>query len=51
LLACFVVRSWAPPIAAAFCASRLGNEHGAAFGTLAPAAPLDRLIERASIAA
>jgi putative acyl-CoA dehydrogenase len=51
LQASVLVRSSEPTIAAAFCASRLGNEHGAAFGTLAPAAPLDRLIERASIAA
>ena len=34
--------------AKAFCSSRLGNEHGLAFGTLSPDAPIDLLIERAS---
>ena len=35
-------------IANAFCRSRLGNEHGLAFGTLRPDAPIDLLIERAA---
>lgn len=35
-------------IANAFCRSRLGNEHGLAFGTLCPDAPVDLLIERAA---
>ena len=35
-------------IANAFCRSRLGNEHGLAFGTLSPEAPIDLLIERAA---
>ncbi|MEP7056279.1 MAG: isovaleryl-CoA dehydrogenase [Caldimonas sp.] len=34
-------------VAAAFCASRLGTDHGTAFGTLAPGAAIDALIERA----
>ncbi|MGB6826003.1 isovaleryl-CoA dehydrogenase [Psychrobacter sp.] len=35
-------------IAQAFCRSRIGNEHGLAFGTLSPDAPVDLLIERAA---
>ena len=35
-------------IANAFCRSRLGNEHGLAFGTLSPEAPIHLLIERAA---
>ena len=35
-------------IAHAFCHSRLGSEHGLAFGTLSPDAPIDLLIERAA---
>jgi len=35
-------------IAQAFCLSRIGNEHGLAFGTLSPDAPVDLLIERAA---
>lgn len=35
-------------IAKAFCSSRIANEHGLAFGTLSPDAPVDLLIERAA---
>jgi putative acyl-CoA dehydrogenase len=49
LQAAVLLRSAEPTIADAFCASRLGGDHGAAFGTLPPGAPLDRLIERASV--
>ncbi|WP_435950775.1 isovaleryl-CoA dehydrogenase [Psychrobacter sp. DM8] len=35
-------------IATIFCRSRLANEHGLAFGTLSPDAPVDLLIERAA---
>lgn len=35
-------------IAKTFCSSRLGNEHGLAFGTLSPDASVDLLIERAA---
>jgi putative acyl-CoA dehydrogenase len=32
-----------------FCRSRLGDEHGVAFGTLGPEIPVDALIERAAL--
>ena len=35
-------------IAEAFCRSRLTGEHGLAFGTLSPDAPVDLLIKRAA---
>ncbi|MCO6187870.1 isovaleryl-CoA dehydrogenase [Rhizobium sp. L1K21] len=38
-------------IADAFCASRLGGEHGLVFGTLGKEAPVDKLIERALVVA
>ena len=49
LQAAVLLRTEQTVIAEAFCASRLGGEHGEAFGTLGPDAPLDRLIERASV--
>ena len=36
-------------VATAFCASRLGGQHGAAFGTLSPGPAIDVLIERAGV--
>ena len=36
-------------VATAFCASRLGGQHGAAFGTLEPGPAIDVLIERAGV--
>lgn len=42
---------WAPPeVADAFCASRLGGDRGAAFGTLPHSLGLRALVERARIA-
>ncbi|GEO84707.1 MULTISPECIES: isovaleryl-CoA dehydrogenase [Alphaproteobacteria] len=51
LQASILIKSAEAPIAACFCRSRLGGEHGLAFGTLGPDAPVARLIERASAAA
>lgn len=51
LQASILIKSAEAPIAACFCRSRLGGEHGLAFGTLGPDAPVARLIERASVAA
>jgi putative acyl-CoA dehydrogenase len=42
-----LVRGGNVAIADAFCESRLARQHGLAFGTLEPGAPLDALIERA----
>ena len=42
-----LVRGGNVAIADAFCESRLGGAHGAAFGTLSTDAPFDVLIERA----
>ncbi len=47
LQASILVRAGNALVSDAFCASRLGGEHGAAFGTLGPRAPFQALIERA----
>ena len=47
LEAACLVRSGNVAIADVFCESRLAREHGVAFGTLEPSAPLEALIERA----
>jgi putative acyl-CoA dehydrogenase len=47
LQASLLVRCSDPAVASAFCTSRLGGEHGRAFGTLSPGADLRRIIERA----
>lgn len=50
LQASVLLRGDEPEIAAAFCRSRLGGEHGLAFGTLPPDAPVAALIGRAAVA-
>jgi putative acyl-CoA dehydrogenase len=50
LQASILLRAGDEAIAAAFCSSRLGGRHGLAFGTLDPDAPVDHLIERATVA-
>ena len=49
LQASVLLRGGDAAVADSFCASRLGDEHGAAFGTLAPGAAIDLLIARASV--
>jgi len=49
LQAAVLLRSEQTAIAEAFCASRLGGEHGTAFGTLGVGAPVDQLLERALV--
>jgi putative acyl-CoA dehydrogenase len=49
LQASILVRAGNDAAASLFCASRLDNDHGAAFGTLAPSAAIDALIARASV--
>lgn len=49
LQASILLKSADPAIAASFCRSRLGKEHGLAFGTLGPDAPVALLIERATV--
>ncbi len=51
LQASLLLRSGQDEIAAAFCRSRLSGEHGLAFGTLGPDAPVALLIDRAMAAA
>jgi putative acyl-CoA dehydrogenase len=51
LQASILLRGGDADVAAAFCASRLSGDHGAAFGTLAPDAPLDALLARGGVAA
>ncbi|PKP95587.1 MAG: isovaleryl-CoA dehydrogenase [Alphaproteobacteria bacterium HGW-Alphaproteobacteria-14] len=51
LQASILLRAGDEAIAAAFCSSRLGGRHGLVFGTLDPDAPVDHLIERATVAA
>ena len=46
LQAALLVRAGNDVAAGPFCASRLDNDHGAAFGTLAPGAAIDALIAR-----
>jgi putative acyl-CoA dehydrogenase len=46
-----LLRAGRAEVAEAFCASRLGTQHGAAFGTLAPGPVLGLLLERAGAAA
>ena len=48
LQASLLLSSAHPEIAEAFCRSRLTGEHGLAFGTLSPDAPIDLLIKRAA---
>lgn len=48
LQASILLSSAHPEIAEAFCRSRLTGEHGLAFGTLSPYAPIDLLIKRAA---
>ncbi len=48
LQASILLRGGSDAVAASFCASRLGGEHGASFGTLAPGAAIDALIERSA---
>ena len=50
LQASVLLRSGQDEIATAFCRSRLAGEHGLAFGTLAPNAPVTLLIDRAIVA-
>jgi len=47
LQASLLVRHSEPAVADAFCASRLGGEHGLAFGTLPRSVDCTRIIERA----
>lgn len=47
LQAAVLLRAGQEEIAAAFCRSRLAGEHGLAFGTLGPDAPVALLIGRA----
>ena len=47
LQAALLLRAGNADVAGTFCRSRLGGEHGLAFGTLSADAPLARLIERA----
>ncbi len=42
-----LVRYGDPAVADAFCASRLGGDHGAAFGTLPPGPDVAAIIDRA----
>lgn len=51
LQAAILLRGTDGVIAGEFCRSRIGGAHGITFGTLAPGAPVDRLIERARIGA
>jgi putative acyl-CoA dehydrogenase len=46
-----LVRHAPPPVADAFCASRLGGDWGGAFGTLPPGVDTSAIIERATPAA
>lgn len=46
LQASLLVRNSEPRVAEAFCVSRLGDQHGLAFGTLPPGLPAPALIER-----
>jgi putative acyl-CoA dehydrogenase len=48
LQASVLLRGGDPEVARSFSASRLGGAHGAAFGTLAPDAAIDVLLERGS---
>ncbi|EWM18691.1 acyl-CoA dehydrogenase [Kutzneria sp. 744] len=50
LQASLLVRYSAPAVADAFCASRLGGDHGRAYGTLSAAADTAAIIERAHTA-
>ena len=43
-----LVRHGDPAVADAFCASRLGRDHGGAFGTLPPGADFGAIIERST---
>jgi putative acyl-CoA dehydrogenase len=43
-----LVRHAHPAVADAFCASRVGGDHGAAFGTLPPGLDLPTIVERAT---
>ncbi len=49
LQAAILLRGGDPVVAAAFCASRLDERHGGAFGTLAPATELGALLARGAI--
>jgi putative acyl-CoA dehydrogenase len=49
LQASILLKAGQADVAAAFCASRLGGEHGYAFGTLGSKAPTAALIERAML--
>ncbi|MGQ0528894.1 MAG: isovaleryl-CoA dehydrogenase [Panacagrimonas sp.] len=49
LQASILLRAGNADVAAAFCRSRLGGEHGLAFGTLPADTPMRALIERASV--
>jgi putative acyl-CoA dehydrogenase len=51
LQASILLRGASGAVADAFCGSRLGDDRGTAFGSLAPSAALDALIERASVEA
>jgi len=51
LQASILVRAGNAIVSDEFCASRLGGQHGAAFGTLGPTAPFVELIDRAFPAA
>jgi putative acyl-CoA dehydrogenase len=48
LQAGLLLRHAPPPIAEAFCASRLGGEWGHAFGTLPPEVEVDAILNRAA---
>lgn len=49
LQASLLLRSGNDTIAQGFCRSRLGHEHGQTFGTLAADAPIQLLLERATV--
>ncbi len=50
LQASILLRSGNAEVADSFCKSRLGDDHGAAFGTLPPSAAIDALIARGTLA-
>ncbi len=49
LTASILLRHAPNEIAETFCNSRLGGEHGSAFGTLPPGAPCNTIIDRAAV--
>jgi len=50
LQASILIRAGNTDVAASYCATRLGGEHGLNYGTLPSGAPISALVERASLA-